>query len=1809
MNDTDTAGGVEPIAVIGMACRLPGAADLGQYWDNLVRGVESVRFPTREEQLARGVPAHLLDDTNFVRATSLLDGMDEFDAAFFSIGAREAELRDPQQRTFLELSHTALEDAGYDPQRYPGEVGVYGAIGSDAYQWMNIRRNPRVFSAAGDMAVMVASHPHYLATLVSYKLNLRGPSMTVSTACSSSLVAVHLACEALRNGECEMALAGGVSFELPPAWGYMYDDDGVLSPDGHSRVFDAGARGTIWGSGGGIVVLKRLADAVADGDHVRAVVLGNAVNNDGAAKVGFSAPSAEGQAAAIAQAQGVAGVDPRTVTYVEAHGTATPLGDPIEVSALSTVFGRGSDDTGWCGIGSVKTNFGHLGPAAGIAGLIKTALALQHGLIPPSLHFERPNEKIDFAGSPFYVNATLSKWETDGLPRRAGVSSFGIGGTNAHIVMEEPPPGPSTAGDGARAAHPAHVLQLSARTDTALQAAVERLAAHLAERPGLDLADVAHTLRIGRRGMLHRAALVAADTADAAAGLSDPKRVVRAVAPKRPAQVALLFSGQGAQYAGMGAELYATEPVYRAAVDRCAELLREPLGLDLRDLLHGAEDDRLRPTAIAQPALFTVGYALARLWQSWGVEPAAMLGHSIGEYIAATLAGVFTLPDALQLVATRGRLMQALPPGSMLAVLLDADGVRRYLPDGVAVAAVNTPETCVVSGPTSLIDELATELVVAGVGTTLLQTSHAFHSPMMEPALAAFHDAVAAVPRHAPRMPFLSGLTGDWITEEQATDAAYWTRHLREPVAFAAGVATLLAHGEWLLVECGPGRQLTDLARAQTPKGAPPMPSLPGAGHGDGDWAVLSAAAARLWVAGIELDADALAGGARRVPLPTYPWERKRYWVEPTAGVEDPYAPAQPVAGQRPVDEWFQVPSWRQGPPVTGTEPIDRCLLFTDGTDGLAATLRAAGTEVMTVRPGAGFAEGPDGFTVRPASREDYDALTARVGPLTRVVHAWTATAPPAGAHGAWAAQDLGFFSLLFLVQAIAATQPATPVDLDVLTSGAVAVTGGDCVRPEHATVAGVVRVGPLEAPWLRTRQIDLDSIAHALPALLAPAGDEIVAVRGGRRWLEGNAQAHVPAPADPAQGLRDRGVYVITGGLGGIGITVAEDLARRVRARLVLASRSDLPPRAEWSAYVDVHGTIDRTGRAISAIGRMEAAGAEVLVLAADVTRPDDLRRLRAATTERFGRIDGIVHTAGIPGGGMTEIKTRATAESVLAPKVLGPLALHEVFADLDLDFVAICSSVAGMAGGFGQIDYCAANSFLDSYAHSAHGWPTRVVSIDWSGWAEVGMSAEVAAPEAFRGLQRGERVSPIEHPMLTALHAGDADRLPWCSAVVLPRTQWVLGEHRLMDTPLMPGTGYLELARRAFTAVAPAKRPGLVVELRDVAFVEWLAVPDDTAVELRVTFAPNTDGLDFEVRSLAAGIQRVHVRGSAAWADPGPAPAADIAAVRARCSLAVREVSGLSDVSNSGLITFGSRWHSLRTVHRGQSEALARLDAADVVAAELPAWGLHPAMLDEATSFGQMSGEYLPIGYGRIVVRGPLRERMWSHWRYHDSGGGEVVAADLSIMDDDGTEILGITDYLWRRIDPDTVTSTVSRGVAAAARPPDEHDADRLMRPTDGADALHRLLANDLGRQVSITVVPLDELIPHIREVTQHSVETGLDTGAAADRPGGPHADGAAPGATSELEAALLQIWADVLGLDAIGLDDEFFELGGNSLVAVQLIALVRKRLSVRLPMRDVFNAPTIAGMAATVERVRAAAQPAAAAPSTIPRLERPQ
>ncbi len=1837
------ASATEPIAVIGLACRLPGARDAAQFWSNLVNGVESIRATTLAEQAERGVPEAILRDPNFVPATSILDDYEYFDAAFFGMSVREAELRDPQHRLLLELSYTALEDSGYDPARYRGDIGVYAGSGENGWEWHNTRRNPKIFGSAGVLATALSSHADFMSTLVSYKLNLRGPSLSVNTACSTSLVAMHLACEALRNGECDMALVGGISIDLPPARGYTYVEDGIYSRDGHIRAFDSEATGTIWGNGGGVVVLKRLTDALADGDNIRATVLGNAINNDGAAKVGFTAPSQEGQTAVIMQALGAADVDARTISYVEAHGTGTQLGDPIEVAALATAYRQDSADTGWCAIGTVKPNIGHLGHAAGVAGVIKTVLSFEHGLIPPMLHYEKPNPKIDFGESPFYVNAALAVWAANGSPRRAAVSSFGMGGTNAHLILQEAP----AVDRRHRDPRPLHLLQISARTDTALAAAAHRLAVHLAAGPDRvppDLADVAFTLRKGRREFGRRVAVVAASAADAVEALADPRRRINGAAVGQNPGVAFMFSGQGAQYAGMGALLYRTEPVFRDVVDECADLLREDLGSDIRELMFAVDDtaaeERLQQTECTQPALFVIGYALARLWQAWGVEPAGMAGHSIGEYVAATLAGVFELPAALRVVAARGRLMQSMAPGSMLAVQLDETELRTRLPEGVSIAAVNGSGACVVSGPAGPVAEFAAALAAGGIGSRSLRTSHAFHSPMMEPMLAGFRTVVATAGPRAPRLPFLSNVTGQWITPAEASDPWYWTRHVREPVRFGDCLATLLSEGEWLLVECGPGRQLCGLARLQ--RRAEPvtaLPSLPRGGDKKSDLETIYSAAGRLWASGIGLDADSFGPPGYRVPLPTYPWERRYCWIKPDPGSGDFYEAMGAVgAGPRPLEQWFAVPTWRQLPPGRSTWPLERCLLFADsGADPLADALRATGTDVVRVRSGAAFGHDGEGHTVRPASREDYDALLAALtaaGCLpSRIVHAWAldgTSAPDADA--AWQAQDRGFFSLLYLVQALAVAQADTAVHLDVLTAGTLDVTGTGLTRPEHATVAGIVKVIPLEMPWLSVRQIDLDpayATAAGDPDTIGRLVDEIhtepetdatVALRAGRRWQRRYESVEIPvdlAGLPAGGGLRERGVYVITGGLGGIGITIAEELARRVHGRLVLLTRSGLPPRAEWDTFLAVHGTGDRTGRAIAAVRRMEESGAEVLVLAADVTSAAELAEVRAQVLDRFERVDAIVHAAGVPGGGMAEVKEHAAAAQVMRPKLAGAMALRDVFGDLDLDFVMLCSSVYAVSGEFGQVDYCAANNFLDAFARAAgstdHRW-APIVSANWGSWLEVGMSAEVAAPAAFRALQRGDRMTPVDHPLLARKYATDDGLAGWCSAVVSSETHWILRDHRIAGIPVLPGTGHLEIVRRAVEAIAPAPSHRHAIELRDVAFVEAMSVPDGTSAELRVILTPGTDGFDFQVVSLTGGLRRIHAQGVAGWVDPGDAPVVDIAAIRDRCTLAVREREDIT--ISAGMLTFGPHWSNLRRIHEGQDEEIALFEASEATTADMSGWGLHPALLDEATAYGRTSndGRYLPLGYGRIMMRHPIPARFWSHLRHRDSGTDEVNTADVTLLDEAGRELVSITDFTLRHVDVDALaaslhpTETAGRNIAGTPAGSGETltggAASMGIRPADGAEAFRRVIGTDLGAQVIISVMPIDEIIASSRGFTQETIEGSIDS-AGAILTAGPERttmDGfVAP--RSDLETSIARIWGDILGGGQIGVNDDFFDIGGNSLIAVQLIALVRKELGVRMPMRSIFEAPTVAGAAALIEELRRAEQAAGDGDGTAP------
>ncbi len=1354
----------DEIAVIGMAGRFPGAKTVEELWDNVRSGREAIRFFTDEEMLAAGVDPDLVANPDYVKAKGILGDVDQFDAGLFGLSPREVELMDPQHRLFLECCWEALERAGYLSGKPLAGVGVFGGASMNTYLITNLLSHLELVASADTLAASLGNDKDPLTSRISYKLNLKGPSITIQSASSTSLVAVHVACQSLLNRDCDMALSGGVSIHLPEVSGYMFHEGGTTSPDGHCRTFDARAKGFVSGHGAGIVVLKRLADALRDGDHIHAVIKGSGCNNDGSLKVSYTAPSVDGQVEVYSTAYDNAGVTPDTLTYVECHGTATPMGDPIEIAALTQAFRAHTDRRNFCAIGSLKSNIGHLDSAAGVCGLIKTVLALEHKQIPPSLHFERPNPQIDFENSPFFVNTTLRDWETDGLPRRAGVTSLGMGGTNAHVIVEEAP-----ALEPSGPSRPLKMVVLAAHTAEALEDATGRLADFLARSPLVDLADVAYTLQMGRRPFAHRRALLAADLEDAARALAarDPQRLLTQQAEAGDRPVVFMFTGQGSQYPNMGRGLYDSEPAYRTEVDRCCELLRHHLGLDLRDLLFPPADDaaaleaaaeRLKQTAIAQPALFVVEYALATLWMQWGVRPQAMIGHSLGEYVAACLAGVFTLRDALSLVAMRGRLMQGLPPGAMLAVPLpEADVMPLLAGTGLSLAAINRPSLCVAAGPAEAVEALRAELEARGIEGRPLHTSHAFHSAMMDPILKPFGEWMSNVRLSPPRLPYISNLTGTWIRAEEATDPAYWAEHIRCAVRFSEGMAELLAEPDRLFLEVGPGNVLTTLARqhpARTPRHAV-LPSLRHPREKDEDLAFLLGSFARLWLAGAEVDWSGFHAHEkrRRVPLPTYPFQRQRYWVEPRHDSR----PRDAGKRRRDLGSWFYAPVWKRTAPalpaVSGLPDGDDrpWLIFADGC-GLGGevvrVLEQQGRKALLVTPGSSFSRtGERGFTVDAWSATGYEALLTELDRLGlkpgAVLHLWGVTPGGSREEGddRFAALDrgleLGFYSLIFLAQALG-KRAANPVRILAVTNGLQAVTGEEELAPEKAPVLGPCRVIPREYPHLACRSLDLvlprtngDSLlrlAARVAAELDPAAgweseaaaDAVTALRGSYRWVQDWAPAPLPQePGLPAR-LRPKGVYLITGGLGALGLEVAGFLAREASARLVLVSRRPLSDPAR--------------------VRELEAAGAEVMVATADVADPSALGEVVAAAVARFGAVHGVVHAAGLAGGGIVQVKTRSSAEAVLAPKVRGALALDAVFRGRSLDFMVLFSSITAVLAQPGQADYTAANAFLDAFAQERSARGEITLSLGWDAWREAGMAVDTQVPAELQEWRRQE-------------------------------------------------------------------------------------------------------------------------------------------------------------------------------------------------------------------------------------------------------------------------------------------------------------------------------------------------------------------------------------------------------------------------------------------------------------------------------------
>ncbi|MEK2494648.1 SDR family NAD(P)-dependent oxidoreductase [Kitasatospora purpeofusca] len=1891
---------LDQIAVVGMAGRFPGAPDVDSFWRNLEEGRESIEVLSEAGLRAAGVDPEVSGRDGYVPAKGVLAGADRFDAAFFGYNPREAEIMDPQHRVFLECAWEALESAGCVPEDFEGRIGVFAGAGMNTYLLHNVTANRRVFESAGPYQTLLASDKDFLATRVAYKLGLTGPAMSVQTACSTSLTAVHLACQSLLNGECDLALAGGVSIGSPLEQGYQYEPGGILSPDGHCRPFDASAGGTVPGNGVGVVVLRRLADARRDGDPVDAVVLGSAVNNDGALKAGYTAPSVDGQAAVVSEALAMAGVGAGSVGYVETHGTGTALGDPIELAALTRAFREDTEETGYCAIGSVKSNIGHLDAAAGVAALIKTVLALRHEAIPASLHFTKPNPELDLESGPFFVNDRLRPWPRGERPRRAGVSSFGIGGTNVHLVLEEAPapaPEPEPAAADAAAAETSPVLlPLSGRTAEAVAEGARRLADHLEAHPGLRLDDLAHTLTHHRRAFGRRAAPVAPDRAGAVAAL----RAVTAAGTREAAEgarVAFLFPGQGTQYVDMARGLYRREPVFTAELDRCAELFAAELGEDPRDLLFPAPEqaeaaaERLTRTEYAQPALFLVEYALAQQWAAWGVRPDAMVGHSVGEYVAACLAGVFELADTVRLVAARGRLVAAMPTGSMLTVFLSerelapwlaesadsADSADSAEDSGLAVAALNSTGLSVVSGPTDAVDALERRLKEAAVPCRRLHTSHGFHSPAMDGAVGPLVEAVRAVRPNPPRIPFCSNVTGTWITEQEATDPEYWGRHLRQPVRFADAAALLLADPSWVLLEVGPGHTLGDFVRrhGSWQEGRTVVGSLRHPQGREDDALLLRRSLGALWSAGVPVDRDVLRPGAdgQVLRLPGYAFQRQRYWVEPDRAATTGTGPAATggttTAGPVPVEDWFRTPGWRRLAPHTGSDARTGSdggplwVVLGDGT-GLGAALaeRLAEGGAAVVRVGtADDSERTDGLRVpgpharganswsldpddRAQAAELLGALDLRGAASLRLVHLFSLgddlsdtdvlDGEALDEARLTAARRLGPDSLAALAQALTDARPAVPVTLDVLCRGVHSVTGEEPLRPEQALLAGPCTVIPQELPDVDCRLLDITGTDPAAPAedavgavhalLRRDPGERELALRGRHWWVrdfdplplpagdasadsaEADGTAEADGPADPPAHARDGGVYLVTGGLGGVGLALAEQLAEGVRAPVLgLLGRSDFPAEEDWPAWLAEHGEQDPTGARIRRLTRLRERGARIALLRADVTDERELGAALAALRARFGPLNGVVHAAGAPSTGMLARRTRADADAVLAAKTVGTLLLDRLCADDPLDFLLLCSSVSAVLGGPGQSDYGAANAFLDAFAHWRRRQGRPVTALGWGTWEGVGMAAGLTGRATAAGPETG-------HPLLRPVRAEGTTVV--FETVLSTADSWIVDDHRLMGHGLVPGTAYLELVRAALAGQAGERE----IELHDVLFMTPVVVPDGQHRTVFTTIEERDGRPHFTVRSRPApdAPWREHATGSASFHGRGPDVVRDLAEVLERCEVTevleteeeIRRRLGVERFEEGGgplRFWFGPRWQVLKTIRTGGRRMLATLRLDEAFLADLADYPLHPALLDMAGGVFRLHAEdpyYLPLTYRSLRILHPLTGTVEVAVEIkHPAGStGETLTCDLELLDPDGRLLVQVTDFTVKRINDveallTQIGQTVAEAEAAGADTGTGTGAESTGTGSTGAlAALAEGFGEPEGRAAFARVLAQPELPAHLvvtpqdftalrrlaRSITPALLARELEQLAPL---GGSHPrpELATPfvAPATEREEAVAALWREVLGVEEVGVHDDFFALGGHSLAAVQINTRIRSRFGTELDLRDFFQSPTVA------------------------------
>ncbi len=1838
------------IAIIGMGCRFPGAKNPHEFWRNLASGQESLTELSTEELAQSGESKSLLNQPNYVPRGMFLDGFDLFDPGFFGLSRIEASVMDPQHRQFLECAWETFEDAGRPPQTFRGAIAVFAGSGQNNYFHNNVLTQADILDNQGYFLLRhTGNDKDFLATRASYCFNLTGPSVSVQSACSTSLVAIHLAIQSLLDGECDMALAGGVSIELPQRRGYLFKENEILSIDGHCRPFDAKSSGTVFSSGVGCVLLRRLDDAIAQGDNIQAVIRGSAVNNDGADKVSYLAPSVSGQTAVVEEALEIAGVTPSQVTFIECHGTGTQMGDPIEVSALTQVF---SDDERQhpCVLGSVKSNIGHTDNAAGVASVIKVVESLKHRQIPATLHFEMPNPNLDLSATPFLINASTIPWETD-TSRIAGVTSLGVGGTNAHLILEQPDEPDPTA-----PINKPCLLLLSARSISSLDLYTAGLAEYLGDDDRINLHQAACTLALGRRSFDTRRFAVV-DSLEGAINVLDamqPTALPTRELHEEDRDIAFMFAGGGAQYPNMGLALYNQERVFHDAIEECVAILSGVLDYDLKEILYPTPD-RIDDAAVqmqrpsrALPCLFVTQYATTMLWRSWGCEPAALIGHSMGENTAACIAGIMSLKDTLALVALRGRLFESVDTGGMISCELTEEELIPLLGNELDIAAINAPNVTVASGPVEKIEILEKTLLEAEIGFQRIHIQVAAHSRMLDPILEEFHQFLRSIELNPPSLPVISNLTGTWLTQEQAISPDYWRDHLRHTVRFADGAGNLLADNKFVLLETGPGAVVSSLAGMHPARSQAHtiQSSMPRPGESVSEINFLLHALGNLWLGHARIDwtrffETTFSGDLpRRISLPTYRFEQEHYWL--AADTHD--LPEQ--SRRTEIEDWFYTPTWIKTQPIAMITKAENFTVLVLGNHPLLDSFESVSGDIIRVRSGQAFEKSSaNEYFIRLSHPDDYLFLIRSLLEQQRIpgiIVCGFALELDEQISMSDEQRTLAFDSLLYLAQAVASEDIDLQQKWILLTRQALQLGSEEIYNPLGSLVTGPLRAINQELANTYCKLLDLsaDFSLKSTDQLVAeilqwPEGD-VVAFRGRGRYTLRYLKSELPEPPT-VSAVKADGVYLITGGLGEIATTVALELSRKP-VKLVLASRRAPPDRVYWQQLIDIEAPEAGMIRQFYAI---EASGSELCFVQCDVTDVAQVSAMQAQIADRFGEINGIFHTAGILDDELIFNKDLASAIAVLAPKVTSTLILNQVFDFARLDFVVLFSSTSSIVGLPGQIDYTAANAFLDAFAHygEAMGWP-HVVSINWPAWNETALAT--GNPTLHQPAGR-----PVTYPMLDRVIEERPGKTTF-STLISPKKYWMLSEHRIRQgDALIPGTGFLELARAAFAEVH-GKGP---VVLSHVSNLLPFFVADDEIRELRLQITGDEQRSDFVFYAMDQGDELQFVTGSIGRAHGDVQITGKYTEILSRCQ---GQEQYFIDPDHHPFLDFGERWSVLQKVSTGHHEAIIDLSFPVQHARDLDDYVLHPAIVDMATAGAQVLMDHyhpqtdlwVPVTYGEVTVYLDMPMVSYAHTRYRPGADSNQALFDIDLFNQNHELLLKVSDFELRKIDklentrrdiapvsispkilefgitrtegaqilnrvmdagfrPQIVVSPypfdhyLSELAAANSRPisPPGHDADGdpeipviqdslgkhpamaelIVRSHLDQAGERRLIAHYLPNSgVHVTVSELRKFARQVLapdQIPKHFVEiSGLTRSADGEIDRSVYTD---PFATVDkyippvtaTEKKLARIWADLLGNDRISRADNFFDIGGHSLVSIRAIVRVEKKLGVRL------------------------------------------